>query len=292
MSSSNSHSQSNSAVSSKNDSDTQDETDDSPWELSDDGSDTKKQPGPLDECDGLYTKQVGPTRNQQPDHAMFLAQKPSLEMPSLLKSIEFIVICLYKIPIQRPAPLNKLNQQASIEASYYQPFDILYVRDKFPHLDSDVAARLGKMITRRRQLLLYRQFHKQRLEPTDAGRNAALVSPLAKKLSSSEDNSRPKAMDEASASQIARSRVPNTEHPPDTRATTVRNNTLFFEKTSILYAPSNAESESSMASSYADKNMRVKVPPRPKRENGKKLDCFKCDYCLVTQFIETDHAWK
>ena len=187
------------------------------------------------------------------------------------------------MPIRRPAPLNRFNQKASVKASYYQPYDILYVKDKFPHLDSDVAARLGKMITRRRQLLFYRHFHEQRLKPTEAERDLAPVSHSATKEFSPEDNnSRTEAMGVASASQIARSQVPSTEYPPDTLATTVRNNALPFENKAILYAPSTAESKSSMASSYADENIRVEVPPRPKGENGKELDCFKCDYCLVT----------
>lgn len=40
------------------------------------------------------------------------------------------------MPIRRPAPLDRLKQKSSVDASFYQHFDVLYVKDKFRKLDS------------------------------------------------------------------------------------------------------------------------------------------------------------
>lgn len=275
----------------------QDETDDSPWEISassdDEESDLKKQPKSLDKCDEFQTPGRGSARNRQSNHATVLVQKPNFEMPNLLESIDFVVICLYKMPIRRPAPLDRLNQKASVDASYYQPFDVLYIKDKFARLDSNVATRIGKMITSRRQLLFSRLSHDQRLKTTEIGRKAALAVPSdTRPLSLDHKSTGLEAMRETSVSEIARSQISSTQDTLKTYATTAKNKTFPFEDTGAIYAPSTAESKSSMVSSYAGGNMRVEVPPRPKGKDGKELDCFECPYCLVTQFIKTKHAWK
>lgn len=288
-------SQSKFDLSSEDDSDEQDETDESPWEISassDDESNPQNVSKLLDKGYNVHTPPVGPVSNQQPDHAMSLIQKPTLEMPNLLVSIDFVVICLYKLPIRRPISIDQDNQKFSVEASFYQPFDILYVRDKFPRLQLDIATRLGKMITRRRQLLFNRLSHDHKLKTTEVEPKVALGVPSATKpLSPEYISSGLKANDEASVGGIARSQAPGTQYTIDTYATTVRKDPFKFKNTD-LYAPSSAESKSSMASSYANENMRVEVPPRPKGKNGKELNCFECQYCLVTQFIKTERTWK
>ncbi|PVH93658.1 hypothetical protein DM02DRAFT_470415, partial [Periconia macrospinosa] len=50
------------------------------------------------------------------------------------------------------------------ELSFYEPYDVLYVRDKFPSVDEAIATRLGKLITRRRQLLAYRKGHQDKIQ--------------------------------------------------------------------------------------------------------------------------------
>jgi hypothetical protein len=57
------------------------------------------------------------------------------------------------MPIRRPAPFDRLKEKSSVDASFCQHFDVLYVKDKLPNLDPKVATRLGKMISRCRQLI-------------------------------------------------------------------------------------------------------------------------------------------
>lgn len=271
--------------------------DDSPWEISassdDEESQFKKQPKPLNKCDEFQTPGGCSPRNQQPNQAIDLAQKPNFEVPNLLESIDLVVTCLYKMPIRRSAPLDRLNQKASVDASYYQPFDVRYIKDKFARLDSNVATRLGKMITGRRQLLFSRLSHNQKLQRTEIRQKAAVKVPSDSRPPSQEHEfSGLEATCETSVSEISRSQISSTQYTLDTYATTTKNKTFQFEDTGTIYAPSTAESTSSMASSCSGENMRVEVPPRPKGKDGKELDRFKCPYCLVTQSIETKHAWK
>lgn len=246
----------------------------------------------MEDFDRFHTTGVGPSSVQQSTFTSGLIQKPTSEMPHLLASIEFVVASLYDIPIRRPAPLDRLNQKASVEASYYQPFDILYVKDKFKFLDSTVATRLGKMITLRRQLLLYRLSHNHKLKTSEVGDKIATVSPSATKLLSPEPkNSGPDAIVEGFGEK-AQSQTQSTQYTLNTSATTVRKNPVQLEHMATLYPPSTAESTSSMASSYAVSYLEVEVPPRPKGKDSKELDYFECPYCLVAQSIKNERAWK
>ncbi|MCJ1468073.1 hypothetical protein MMC07_006699, partial [Pseudocyphellaria aurata] len=294
----NSDTQSNFAASSDDDSDEQDYMEDSSWEISassddESASNPRKESNPLDNFGGYHTTGVGPASLRQSTLASVLNQKPTLEMPHLLASIEFVVASLYEIPIRRPAPLDRLNQKASVEASYYQSFDILYVKDKFQHLDANVAIRLGKMITLRRQLLLYRLSHNQKLKTSEVGGRTAIENLSATKPSSPKlNNSGSDAKIEVYSSEKARSQTPSTQHTLETSATTVHNNPVQLENMATLYTPSIAESTSSIASSYTSRYLKVEVPPRPKGKDGKELDYFECPYCLVTKSIKNERAWK
>ncbi|KAF8535327.1 hypothetical protein BDD12DRAFT_797171 [Trichophaea hybrida] len=228
-------SQSEPATPPENDSDEQDEADDSPLEISSSSGD-----------------------EDQPDSR----HRPKLqitEMPQLVKSIKFTITCLYKMPIRQPAPLDRLEEKPSVKASFYQHFNVLYVKDKFPKLDPKVATRLGKMISRRRELHFYRISHAGSLQTAKVEPKSGMAAPLnVEPLPPAKSDSGPEATRGVAVSEISRI----------------------------------AESKTSMASSYACGNLRVELPPRPKGKDGKELDRFECPYCLVIQCIKTDHSWK
>src|SRR5438034_8148145 len=128
----------NTKSSSDSDSCGQGEADDSPWEISSDSSDGNHQSA-LKSC--AYTKgsheketsiEIARVGDPAPNPIILLGRRPTLEMPRIFDSIKFTITCLYKIPIRKPAPLDRLKHKTSIEASFYQHFDVLYVRDKFP----------------------------------------------------------------------------------------------------------------------------------------------------------------
>jgi hypothetical protein len=269
------------------------DTEDSPWEISS-SSDDDNPPKPSDRWspvkDAVCKSQSQRTKTAQqsiPD--VLLVQKPTKEVPQLIESIKFTVTCLYKIPIRRPAPIDRLKQKGSVDASFYHPFDVLYIKDKFPMLDEKVATRLGKMISRRRQLLSYRRSHDESLETKMVEPRIVIAAPAVPDSTQISNSNGPAIEPQAF---IARSHADSSRFTLHTKATTLRLNAPQFETSTSLIAHSVAESKSSMASSYTYESLRVEVPPRPTGENGATLTSFNCPYCLVNQSIKTDHAWK
>lgn len=222
---------------------------------------------------------------------------PTQEMSRLLESIKFTVGCLYRIPIRKPASLDRLKHKTSLE-SYYQHFDVLYVQDKFPALDLNVTTRLGKLITRRRQVLKYREDHKESL-------HTARVQPRERHLPASEllktgaiypgiytDFTSPPM-----EAGVAISHATSSQFTLHSKATTLRPDDIALllqeaNETPTLSAPSVTESKSSMASSYTGEDLQVNVPTRPTDEQGNHPECFECPYCLIAKNITSERSWK
>lgn len=198
--------------------------DNSPWEISSNSSDGN-QSGSKDntKTHAIYEEPagmgLGRTEEPAPNPIILLGQSPTLEMPRILESIKFTITCLYKIPIRRPAPLDRLKTKTSIEASFYQHFDVLYVMDKFPHLDRHVATRLGKMISRRRQMLAYRQSHDQNLDTNNVKPRTA---PISSVTSSFVHERGPSGQEAESGSEIVRNQTLSALFAPRSKATTLR----------------------------------------------------------------------
>lgn len=279
-------------------------SDDSPWEISSDSSkgtfvrDTAQDNQREFTTAGIakLTESLsGPSKS-----IMNLGRVPTSEMPRLLESMRFAINCLYRLPIRKPAPLDRLRTETSLDYSSYQHFDVLYVMDKFPHVHPDLAARLGKFITRRRQILYYREAHKlnldtSRVQPTKSVPEPALTSSV--KEDGQEIGPRA-AGNHAATSQSVFSQTPSSHFTLRSKATTLR--LSDYPITAIgghmdptnLDASSVAESKSSMASSYTGKDIRIDVPPRPKDEKGHEREWFECPYCLITRNITTERRWK
>jgi hypothetical protein len=68
------------------------------------------------------------------------------------------------ISIRDPAPHNQHRNVITVDKSYYEQFDIVHVRAKFPSCESaDLIDRLGRAISGRRQYLSYREEHHKKL---------------------------------------------------------------------------------------------------------------------------------
>ena len=52
--------------------------------------------------------------------------------------------------------MDRFLNRSLLDISIYEHFDILYVKDKFPDADTALSTRLGKLVSRRRQLLAAR----------------------------------------------------------------------------------------------------------------------------------------
>ena len=58
---------------------------------------------------------------------------------------------------------TKSATDASVDASYFEVYDVRHVQDKFPEAPNYLTERLGKAISRRRQYLKYRERHAEKL---------------------------------------------------------------------------------------------------------------------------------
>ena len=204
------------------------------------------------------------------------------EMGRLFNSIQFTILCLSRLPIRKPAPLDRLKHRTSVDTSPYQHFDALYVRDKFPQMDVEGAMRLGKMITRRRQLLRYRQTHYENLDVRG-------VRP--KPIFPARGHSKAKSTDFVHGDidiVSERYEAASSHHTLRTKATTMKMDNVPTEEQ--LYAPSIPESKSSVASSYTGKELNVEVPPRPRSDDD--TDLFECPYCMLMKSSKTQIQWK
>lgn len=80
---------------------------DSPWEVSSDSDDDNKG-------DITDAKKNHPLSSSQPQ-----TRDEPHELQSSLNLLEFIVNCLWRLPIRRPAPLDRMNDKSVAGASFY-----------------------------------------------------------------------------------------------------------------------------------------------------------------------------
>jgi len=267
-------------------------SDEDVWEASSDlSSESDGSQSPDRAHDLILTNRI--TTKAEP-----IAPGPVKEMTRLLSSIKFTLACLYRIPIRKPAPLDRLQHQTTHVSSYYQHFDALYVRDKFPQLNESAALRLGGMITRRRQILKYREEHNERLA---TARTQSVLYPSLLQPSSKTGYTFPDPIGnqnvQATSTTLALSQATSSQFTLRSKATTFQPGLLPQDlehdvHPTALYAPSAVESKTSIASSYANNDLRVAVPPRPKDAEGREREMFECHYCLITTRVTSTRSWK
>ncbi|KAK0645392.1 hypothetical protein B0T16DRAFT_373332 [Cercophora newfieldiana] len=248
----------------------------SPWEISDD--DSNHQP------DGKgASPQMADVTNRPP-----MPERPS-EMTQLVSSIKHVIVSLYKLPVRRAAPIDRVRGSSSTDVSLYQHFDVLHVRDKFPQADVRLAERLGKLISRRRQLLQYRIAHTERLQPPapklEMTKSQEPIQVRSMHAPSSEGWRTPGAL-------MATTSGPSIGEKSARTKTSI----LRFDPPTMtpdaLYAPSVAVSEQSAVSQHTGDN-QLWIPPRPKGDNGQPLTHFECPCCGILKYIplEPERAW-
>ncbi|KAI4667245.1 uncharacterized protein J4E79_001930 [Alternaria viburni] len=208
------------------------------------------------------------------------AESNPLELPKTLELIRFIINCLYKMPIRRPAALERITDRIREKFAPYQQYDARFVQDLHPELDPTIATRLGRLISLRRQILYYQEEHNAKLqpEPIQRGLSAGLVVGTQSEANAVIYTTTPSEQ----ASGISRPSKATTHlNPPD------RPDLQKFD-----FPPSVASSHHSRASTYAINSIGLPIPPMPKNADGTPLSHFLCPYCKITQYISTERAWK
>jgi len=232
--------------------------------------------------------------DSEPDLDNNVPRTASTVPPSedLLEAVKFAIGCLYSLPLRRPAPLDRLRDKVPErrEPSPYAEYDLLYIQDKFPFLNPSVQNRLGNMVTRRRDLLLYRQLHGERLDKwperrnlrksDDAGDEKDGGTPDAKSNMGSA-NDQKTATDYTKATTIL---VDDSNPALDVGVPTTQPN---------LHVATRIEDDTRTypADSVITRELQITVPPRPSKD-GTPMVFFKCNYCCIPVNIETDRAWR
>ncbi|KAF1954595.1 hypothetical protein CC80DRAFT_536757 [Byssothecium circinans] len=214
-----------------------------------------------------------------------------------LHAITHTINCLYQLPLRRPAPISRIREESEHELRHFEHFDILYVKDKFPLLAEPIAVRLGKLITRRRQLLQYRKGHQEKLQqPSSTGTRPQLTSAFAT------TNKVKRPVEETPSEPTIRANSQKTKTTTQTKATTAN---IEHIKHDLGRIPESRPA-TSVAASESTRKLRLYIPPRPllktranelglnvlKTERTRRSEFFECNYCRLLPTITSDLMWK
>ncbi|KAF2787482.1 hypothetical protein K505DRAFT_379556 [Melanomma pulvis-pyrius CBS 109.77] len=254
---------------------------DSPWEMSSD-SEGDRSPTAQE-----YLTSASPEVDVVVNPG---APETSQSLLPIFESVSHIVKCLWRLPLRRPVPLDRVKERAVSEASLYQEFDSMHVRNKFPTINQSLATRLGKMISRRRQLIRYRKIRTDALQGKLGGPKASeTLKGITVQRAFGVHTS-----DGDGGNEIALSFEVPSYGTYDTKATTLKpyGPILDLRQSTNLLTPSSSESRSSVYSEQNSQDTPMKIPRRPRGENGEALEQFICPYCSTAQFITSDRRWK
>lgn len=90
----------------------------------------------------------------------------STELELLTQNITNIIANLFKMSVvirSKPVPHDRLIRSAKIDVSHFEPYDIKHAKEKFPLAKERIIDRLGRGISKRRQYLMYRERHHEKL---------------------------------------------------------------------------------------------------------------------------------
>jgi hypothetical protein len=215
-------------------------------------------------------------------------QKDQRELPTLLRSISFLVVCLYRMPIRQFAATEQIKTKISERASFYQHFDFLFVRDLFPRMDAIAAASLGRSISQRRSILFYKDARNRQLEAVDSGdSDSEPPAPAPNESITVEETAIRKTLGQ----ELALSEAKSVSFTLPSKATT------YMQKPSQqswLYPPppSVAISEKSVVSDYAAQELEIAVPKMPVVSSSTTDDTFVCPYCCSPQRVMSEILWE
>lgn len=262
--------------------------DDSPWEISSDSEDES----PHENSTKMSPLGAASESSSQPKKSEDAASDTT-ELGQLLESIRVTVNCLYNLPLRKPASIDRLGDQATEDVMCFQPFDLMYIKDKFPRLHPEVALRFARMITRRRQLLLYRMRHREKLRTEAIAPAPQIITPEQDSTELAHDT-RPRTQDAREVEAGAPSQRESNRNTVKTRASTFKMDGMPRIGADELLAPSVAESDSktSVIASEATRDINIETPPRPIAHDGIPMAHFECKYCCLTIRIRSDKGWK
>jgi hypothetical protein len=180
----------------------------------------------------------------------------STELTQLIASVKTLITSLFRLSmaIRNPAPDSQSTSTINIDKSFYEQHDIQHVMEKFPNAPQYLVERLGRALSARRQYLIYREEHHQK---------------LTKNI---EKIGFEKATTEFTKDSTEATLIPRIE----------RSMSL-----NVLDEEDDAASQTSYATSV---NATIRAPPLPREARNK--DFFECPLCFLLVSIHTAAGWK
>jgi hypothetical protein len=165
----------------------------------------------------------------------------------------------------------------------YQHFDCLHIKDKFPQAQGYLVDRLGKMNSRRRRLLAYRERHHREIFPEDRKEDLTALTEAPRPMKTTKTDA-----SQAGHTRTSQSQAPSSSLQKSSHATTF--------KSKLLQAPEGAfevssDTKSSVASTYTG-GTKLEIPHRPRGPGREPLEEFECPYCFTLCQITSDQVWK
>ncbi|KAJ5159823.1 uncharacterized protein N7482_006827 [Penicillium canariense] len=191
------------------------------------------------------------------------------------KDVCHTVTSLYKLSVslQNPARRDRTVQASRIDLHHFEFYDIQHTSDLFNLApDTELAQRLGKANTKRRQLLAYYKDHSERISKyVDVALNKAVSAPAdpGKSETQSAYQQRPPTI--------------STKWTQDTTASTIHQD--------IEIASDSGRTRFSATTSTAGDQERDSIPPPPGGSSSTKRDHFICPYCRQTIQLEKYEDW-
>ncbi|KAK6351999.1 hypothetical protein TWF718_005148 [Orbilia javanica] len=236
---------------------TDDTEEDSPWDFSsDDGSLNGDSPDDYMSGSEVAKKRtVNAIANVQGPHGRTRADSPVGEMAQIRHAIQTTISSLYGLPLQKAATQHRLRAELPEQVASFESLDISYVREKYPELAKfypEVSTRLGKLITRRREILHSRKIRGLQ-EPHMDG--TAALGPASQQ-----------------------------QDPKNAPLVSVWPQPLSYS------APPQQAPISSLTDEVSE--VTIQIPRRPLDENGGELEIFECPYCCKTTKIISEEEWR
>jgi hypothetical protein len=199
--------------------------------------------------------------------------------------VQEAIDCLLRlsVAIANPAPHERVRVRGAgplEDVSFRETYDIGYVRDKFPKMDSRLAQVLGRAITRRRQFFKYREAHHARL--------SAGLETVHDGIAGAEDTARTEIVPKTVASSLP-------DHLKTLTNVDLRAGVLNEDNTSEtgLSQTSYATSAGFLAGDVDGQPLKppppLKVPPLPRSADR---GSFECPFCYRMVSASTRAAWK
>ena len=188
---------------------------------------------------------------------------------------------IYRISAElgKGKPKNRYAKSSNIDISFYEPYDIDYVREKFPDAELFLVNRLGKAISKRRQYLRYRELHATKLSRGLPFRH--MVDTENPDIEGTQYQQIETILSETTATTFVEGSAVGSEHSG------MDNAHLGSGVLRRVRSIASVATETSYATSAGNEG-RMRMPSMPPEA---ATGAFECPLCHKITFVSNTHSW-